>query len=140
MQIPRPPAIGDRRVVDELRSVIFSEPILGATGVRPKGYMKGVLLTILFGWLGPLVARRATEPLTATVHYLAVTAADIRLFSKPAWADAFEIGRWKKGGYHATLRDDAIDLNLQRLGRVTLTGGAREVLDLVVQGAAGPVG
>ena len=140
MQIPRPPAIGDRRVIDELRSVLFSEPILGATGVRPKGYMKGVLLTILLGWLGPLVARRATEPLTATVHYLAVTAADIRLFSKPAWADAFEIGRWKKGGYHATMRGGAIDLNLQRLGRVTLTGGAREVLDLVVRGAAGPVG
>ena len=49
MQDPRPPAVGDVGVVQELRSVLFSEPILGATSVRPKGYMKGVVLTALLG-------------------------------------------------------------------------------------------
>src|SRR5438105_14300988 len=38
VQIPRPPAAGDAGVVKHLRSVLFSEPILRAARVRPKGY------------------------------------------------------------------------------------------------------
>ena len=104
-----------------------------------------VVLSHLLGWAGPLIARKATEPLPATVLYLAVTTADIRLFSKPPFADPFEVGRWMKGAYRASLRDAGLtlklDLDLARLGRVTVTSsrGARPVLDLVVQSASGPV-
>jgi len=49
-----------------------------------------------------------------------------------------------RGHAHRIVRVDGDvrtrELSENRLGRVTLTGGAREVLDLVVQGAAGPVG
>ena len=143
MQVPRPLAVGDAGIVQELRSVLFSEPILGATSVRPKGYMKGVVLTALLGWLGPIVARRATDPLPATILNLAVTAVDVRLFSKPVFGGVFEIGRWKKGTYRASLRESApkLDLEVERLGRVTVIArshGAKDVFDLIVQSAAGP--
>jgi len=82
MQVPRPPAIGHQAVVKRLRSVLFSEVILAAASVRPKGYMK-VALAPLFGWCAPILARRATDPFPPTILYLAVTAVDIRLFSKP---------------------------------------------------------
>lgn len=139
MQIPRPKAIGDAYVVKQLREILFSEPILGAAGVRPKGYAKGLALNLLFGWAGPLLARRATEPLPPTFLYLAVTTADIRLFSKPLFGNAFEIGRWKKGSYRATASGDRLEMQLQRLGRVTLIGDrtARPVIALAVEGAAG---
>ena len=141
MQIPRPPAVGHADVVGQLRSVLFSEPILGAARVRPKGYGI-VLVSRLFGAAGAIMAKRATEPLPPTVLYLAVTPVDIRLFSKPMWSDAFEIGRWKKSTYHASIDEERLLLDLERLGRVTVNGGAaaRPVLDLVVEGAAGPVG
>jgi len=137
--IPRPPAVGDADVVAELRSVLFSEPILGAARVRPKGYGM-VLLSHLFGAAGALMAKRATEPLPPTVLYLAVTPVDIRLFSKPMWSDAYEIGRWTKSSYSASLEGTRLLLELERLGRVTLRGGqaARAVLEVVVEGAAGP--
>jgi hypothetical protein len=140
VRIPRPAAIGDQHVVDELRSILFSEPILGAAQVRPKGYLKGVALNLLLGWAGPLLARRATEPLPPTILYLAVTPVDIRLFSKPLWGDAFEIGRWQKSGYRASSSGNRLDMQLGRLGRVTLHASrdAGPVVDLVVQGAAGP--
>ena len=140
MQIARPPAVGDQHVVARLRPILFSEPILGAASVRPKGYAKGMVLNMLFGWAGPLLARRATEPLPPTVLYLAVTPVDIRLFSKPLFGDAFEIGRWKKGSYRATATANRLELLLQRLGRVTMTADslARPVIELVVQGAVGP--
>ncbi len=61
----------------------------------------------------------------------------------------FEIGRWKKGTYRASIREGgfrlALDLELEGLGRVRLHSGprflagqARAVFDLVVQGAGGP--
>lgn len=138
MQIPRPAAAGEQWLVGRLRSILFSEPILGATDTLPKGYLKGILLAGLLGWLGPLVARRATDPLPATHIYLAVTPVDVRLFSKPLAADAFEIGRWKRGTYRASVRGRNLDLELDRLGRIRLSGGSGEVFELVVEGAAGP--
>ena len=53
----------------------------------------------------------------------------------------FEIGRWKKGSYRASLSPTAVslrlDLELERLGHVRLFGGrdVRPVFELVVQGA-----
>ena len=144
MQIPRPPAVGHQSVVKQLRAVLFSEPILGAASVRPKGYLKTVLAPAL-GWWAPYLARRATDPLPPTILYVAVTPTDVRLFSKPGLSDPFEIGRWTKGAYRASLRESGfslkLDLELERLGRATVTSGrdARPVLDLVVQGASGPV-
>ncbi|HKW59727.1 MAG TPA: hypothetical protein VJR46_08245 [Candidatus Dormibacteraeota bacterium] len=140
VQVPRPPATGDAYVVKQLREILFSEPILGAAAVRPKGYLKGLALNLLFGWAGPMLARRATEPLPPTLLYLAVTPVDVRLFAKPLIGDAFEIGRWKKSAYRASAVGDRLDMLLTRLGRVTMFGdrAARPVIDLVVQGAAGP--
>src|SRR5262249_9152223 len=84
MQIPRPPAVGDHFVVKQLRAVLFSEPILGASGVRPKGYMWTALAPAL-GWWAPYLARRAPHPLPPTPLYIAVTTVDVRLFSKPGF-------------------------------------------------------
>lgn len=140
MQVPRPPAIGHQSVVRQLRSVLFSEPILGAASVRPKGYMK-LALAPLLGWWAPLLARRATEPLPPTLLYLAVTTVDLRLYSKPSLSTPFEIGRWKKGSYRASAGKARfslqMDLELERLGQVRVFGGrdAQPVFDLVVQGA-----
>jgi hypothetical protein len=106
--------------------------------------MKAALAPLL-GWWAPLLARRATEPLPPTRLYLAVTTVDIRLFAKPPLADPFEIGRWKKGSYRASVRQAALglrlDLDLERLGQVTLNGGREvgPVFNLVLQDAAGPV-
>ena len=140
MQIPRPPAIGDAYVVKQVREYLFSEPILGAVSMRPKGYLKGIVLHLLFGWAGSWIARRATEPLPPTLIYLAVTAADVRLFAKPLVGDPFEIGRWKRSEYRASADGGRLDMLLTGRGRVTMFGdrAARPVLDLVVQGAAGP--
>ncbi len=143
MQVPRPPAIGHQAVVKRLRSVLFSESILAAASVRPKGFMK-VLLAPAFGWWAPYLARHATDPLPPNFLYLAVTPVDIRLFSKRGFSDPFEIGRWKKGSYRASSGETPfslkIDLELERLGRVRLYArkGVRPVVDLVLQGAAGP--
>src|SRR5438309_1792096 len=101
MEVPRPRAIGNQGVVKQLRSVLFSEVILGAASVRPKGYSWSVL-SLALGWFGPLLSRRATDPLPPSILYLAITAADIRLFGKPSFSNLFEIGRWKKGSYRAS--------------------------------------
>ena len=144
VDVPRPRAIGHQSVVKQLRSVLFSESILAAASVRPKGYLK-VAFAPLLGWWAPLLARRATEPLPPATLYLAVTTADIRLFAKPLLADPFEIGRWKKGSYRASVRQAALglrlDLDLERLGQVTLNAGrgVGPVFNLVLQDAAGPV-
>jgi hypothetical protein len=98
-----------------------------------------VVLAQFLGWAGPFFARRATEPLPPTTLYLAVTPVDIRLFSKPPWAAAFEIGRWKKGSYRASANPGRLDLEVERLGRVTLLRpSAQTVFEMVVAGAAGP--
>src|SRR5437588_10606586 len=138
MEVPRPRAIGHQAVVKQLRSVLFSEVILGAASVRPKGYSWSVL-SLALGWFGPLLSRRATDPLPPSILYLAITAADIRLFGKPSFSNLFEIGRWKKGTYRASLRPSAfglkLDLDLERLGRVTLSSGrdVGPVFDLVLR-------
>ena len=141
MQIPRPPAVGNQSVVKQLRSVLFSEPILGAASASPRGLVKAALLTVLLGWLAPLVVKRATGPLPPTAIYIAVTPVDIRLFSKAALADPFEIGRWKKSSYRASSRGSRLTLELERLGKVELicARDARPVLDLILEGASGPV-
>lgn len=140
MQVPRPPAVGDPAVVKELRSVLFSEPILGAIRLRPKGF-QWVLLAHSLGWVGPILARRATEPLPPAVLCLAVTPVDIRIFAKPGWSEVFELGRWKMGTYRASVRGAWLEMELERFGRVAMRPqrGARDVLDLVEHGAAGPV-
>lgn len=144
MEVPRPRAIGHQAVVKQLRSVLFSEVILGAASVRPKGYSWSVL-SLALGWFGPLLSRRATDPLPPSILYLAITEADIRLFGKPSFSNMFEIGRWKKGSYRASVRDSGVrlklDLELERIGRATVQSGrrARETFDLVVAGASGPV-
>ncbi len=140
MQIPRPPSVGDQNVVKQLRSVLFSEAILGATSARPKGYRLATLSWLL-GWVGPLLARKATGSLPATVIYIAVTSVDIRLFSRPPLGEVFEIGRWKKGSYRASHAGSRLSLELERLGAVELfcARGAQPVIDLVIAGAAGPV-
>src|SRR5438270_7250298 len=126
MEAPRPRAIGHQAVVKQLRSVLFSEVILGAASVRPKGYSWSVL-SLALGWLGPLLSRRATDPLPPSTLYLAITAADIRLFGKPSFSSLFEIGRWKKGTYRASVVPTGmglrLDLDLERLGSVRLFGG-----------------
>jgi hypothetical protein len=145
VDVPRPPVIGNPSIVRQLRSVLFSEPILGAAGVRPRGLTKATVLTLLLGWIGPLLARRATDPLPPTLLYIAVTTVDIRIFSKPTFAEPFEVGRWNRGSYLATIREGGLslklELELERLGRVTLSAAksVRPVFDLVVQGARGPV-
>ena len=149
MLIPKPPAVGDTGVVQELRAVVISEPILGGASARPKGFVKAQVLTAA-GWFGPLLARRATDPLPATPIYVAVTPNELRLFSKTLGLPPYEIGRWRNRTYRASLTRSRgwhhLDLDLQRLGRVTLHRGtffgraAAEVFDLVVQNAAGPVG
>jgi hypothetical protein len=134
------PAIGHPSVVKQVRSVLFSEVILGAASVKPLGYNWSVL-ALMLGWFAPLLSRRATDPLPPSLLYLAVTEADIRLFGKPSFSNLFEIGRWKTGSYRAWVRRSAfglkLELDLERLGRVTLVAGrsAAPVFDLVVQGA-----
>lgn len=140
MQVPRPPTVGDPNVVSELRSVLFSEPILGAIRLHPRGYGKVILLRFL-GAIGPILSRRATEPLPPTILYLAVTPVDVRLFSKSGWSGVFEIGRWKNGTYRASVRGAWLEMELERLGRVAMKPQpeAREVVQMVQQAAVGPV-
>ena len=123
----------------QVRSVLFSEPLLGATRVRPKGLTKARLIGGLLGHWGAFVTRNMTEPLPPTTLFLAATTADVRLFAKPLFGDLYEIGRWKKGSYRASVNGSRLDLELERLGHVTLFGGAPDVAALVVQAAAGPV-
>ena len=141
MQVPRPLAVGDQSVVSQLRSVLFSEPILGAAGAWPIGLIRAAVITVLTGWFAPLLARRATHPLPPTRIYVALTPVDLRLFSKPAFGDPFEIGRWKRGSYRASSDGGRVDLELDRLGRIQLrcSRDARPVIDLIVEGAAGPL-
>lgn len=148
VQIPRPPAVGDPGVVSELRAVVISEPLLGGASARPKGFVRAQWGWAA-GWMGPLIARRATDPLPPTVVYVAVTPTELRLFSKSLGLPPFEIGRWRRGAYRASLTESMrrlrLDLQLDRLGRVTLTrgpffeGAARPVFDLVVENSSGPV-
>ena len=118
-----PKPIGQSFVVKELRPLIFVG-IEGAAIVRPKGYIF-VSLAGLLGWLGPLLTVYATDPLAATHLYIAVTPDDFRIFSKPRLSSPFEIGRWKKGCYRASIPDGGPSV--------------RPVFDLAVQGASGPV-
>jgi hypothetical protein len=136
MDVQRPPAVGNQTVVRRVRSVLFSEVVLGATSARPKGYRLATLSWLL-GWFAPLLARRATDPLPPTIVYIAVTPVDIRLFSKPALLPVFEIGRWKKSSYRASVNGLRLRLELERLGAVELicARDARPVVDLILQGS-----
>ena len=144
MEQSRARAAGDQRVATALRSVLFSEVIVGAASVRPKGFTTRTIVLSL-GWFAQYFTRKATDPLPPTILYLAVTPVDIRLFSKPGLAAPFEIGRWKNGSYRASIGDSflslRLDLDLERLGRarVYANRSMRPVFELVVRGAAGPV-
>jgi hypothetical protein len=148
MDALRPPPIGNANAIKLLQSVIFTG-IESATVVYPKGLTKARLASLL-GWLGPLIAVHATDPLPASPLYIAVTPEDMRLFGRPMFSSPFEIGRWKKGSYRASILDGGLRirlvLELDGLGRIQLQsrlrlfdGNLRAVFDQVVQGGAGPV-
>jgi hypothetical protein len=147
MDAMRPPPVGDPSAVKALRSVIFTG-ITGAAVVYPKGFTRK-RLTPMLGGIGPLLSAHATDPLPDTRLFIAMTPDDFRIFGGPPFSSPFEIGRWKKGTYQASIREGgfrlALDLELNGLERVRLhagprflSGRARAVFDLVVQGAAGP--
>lgn len=143
----RPPPVGHSSAVKALRSVIFTG-IEAAAVVYPKGFTRK-RLTPAFGGLGPLLTAHATDPLPDTRLYIAITPDDFRIFGAPMLSTPFELGRWKKGTYPASIREGgfrlALDIELNGLGRVRLHSGprflasrARAVFDLVVQSASGP--
>jgi hypothetical protein len=147
MDAMRPPPIGHRSAIKQLRRVIFVG-IEGAAVVYPKGFMRK-RLTPMLGGLGPLMTAHTTDPLPDTPLYIAMTPDDFRIFGRPGLSVPFEVGRWKKGTYRASIAEGglrlALDLELEGLGRVRLNsrprflgGHARAVFELVVQGAAGP--
>jgi hypothetical protein len=125
-------------------------PIEGAARARPKGLLLYRAARQGLGWLGPLLTSRATDPLPASGLYVVVTKEDFRIICHPPLADMFELGQWKKGTYRASSPPGGLfprlDLELERFGRVQLSGGLRIfgsqtqlVFDLVVNSAAGPV-
>ena len=147
MDATRPPPVGHRSAIKLLRTVIFVG-IEGAAVVYPKGFMRK-RLTPMLGGLGPLMTAHTTDPLPDTRLYIAVTPDDFRIFGKPMLSSPFEIGRWKKRTYRASIPESGLrltlDLELEGLGRVRLLSGprflagqARSVFDLVVLGASGP--
>jgi len=144
----RPPAVGDASAIKALRTVVFVG-IEAAAVVYPKGYWRKHLTPALWG-LGPLLTIHTTDPLPDTRIYVAVTPEELRIFGKPMFSSPFEIGRWKKGSYRASIPESGmflrLDLELAKLGRIRLNAGlssfsgrARQVFDLIVQSAAGPV-
>jgi len=148
MESMRPAPFGDPSAIKLLRSVIFTG-IEGAATVYPRGYLRKRFARGL-GWLGPLLFVHATDPLPNTRVYIAVTPADFRIFGRPMFSTPFEIGRWTKGSYRASIPESGmflrLDLELEKLGRIRLNAGlssfsgrARQVFDLIVQVAAGPV-
>lgn len=148
MDPARPPAIGQRSAIEQLRKVIFVG-IEGAAVVYPKGFMRK-RLTPMLGGLGPLMTVHATDPLPDSSLYIAMTPDDFRIFGRPPFSSPFEIGRWKRRTYRASIAESGLrltlDLELEGLGRIRLHSGprffarkARSVFDLVVQGASGPV-
>jgi hypothetical protein len=148
MDSMRPPAVGDASAIRALRSVIFTG-IEGAALVYPKGFLQKRLAPAM-GWLGPLLTVHATDPLPNSILYIAVTPEDFRIFGRAMFSLPFEIGRWKKRSYRASIVDSGLrlklDLELEKLGRIRVMSGlrafsgpARQVFELVVQSAAGPV-
>jgi len=145
----QPQPIGDRQAIKELRSMIFVG-IQGATVVYPKGFATQAVVRTLLGRLGNLLTIHTTDPFPSTPLYLVVTPEDMRIYSKPLMSSPFEIGRWNKGSYRASIPVGgarlALDLEVERLGRVHvfstlrgLTSEARPVFDLILKGASGPV-
>jgi hypothetical protein len=143
--LPRP--LGHSWVAKELGTFVFSAPILGAIQAAPKGLLL-VSVSRLLGALGPLLAKNATSPLPASYVYLAVTDRDLRLYGKAFGAVPFELGRWNKFNYGASLRARglrvSLDLALEGLGHVSLltpryfgAAAVQPVLDLVIEGRRG---
>jgi hypothetical protein len=136
-------------VIKRVRKIVLL-PIEGAVSARPRGLATYGFARALLGWLGPFVAKRATDPLPPSGVYVVVTKDDFRILCHSTMADTFELGQWKKGTYRASSPPGGLfprlDLELERLGRVRLFGGLRlygpqtqQVFDLVVNSAAGPV-
>ena len=122
-----PEPLGQESAIKQLRPVLFGT-IRGAATVRPRGYMSASLGRLL-GWLGPLLTVHATDPLPATLLYIAVTPDDFRIYGKPMGSGPFEIGRWSRGSYRASIPTKGLslklDLELERLGRIRLIFGLR---------------
>src|SRR5260370_27032654 len=147
MDAVRPPPIGHPSAVKQLRAVIFVG-IEGAAVVYPKGFTRK-RLTPPFGGLGPLVTAHATDPLPDSRLPIAMTPDDFRIFGKPMMSSPFEVGRWRRGTYRASIREGgfrlALDLELEGLGRVRLHSGLRflagrprPAFDPAAKGAAAP--
>ncbi len=144
----RPPPVGDPSAIKLLRSVIFTG-IEGAAAVYPSGFLRKRWAPGS-GWLGRFITVEAAAPLPNSRVYVAVTSDDLRIFGRPMFSSPFEIGRWEKGSYRASIPDSGVllklDLELEQLGRVRVmsglrvySGAARQVFDLVVRYASGPV-
>lgn len=149
MEIRRPEPVGDPAAIMQLQKVVFIG-IEGALRVSPRGLgrvraarMLGGLLTVAAA-VAPLLTIHATDPLPATWIYLVMTTEDLRLYA--AEKPPYEIGRWPKDTYRASVSMDgrSLHLELDRLGTIRIDAErrseqTRNVFDLVVRSAAGPV-
>jgi hypothetical protein len=147
--IHKPEPVGDPSAIKQLGAVVFVG-IEAALKVTPRGLgrvrairMLGGFGTVLAAVL-PLLTIHATDPLPQIPIYLVLTPEELRLYA--AEKLPYEIGRWRKRTYHATVSADGgtLDLKLERLGVVHLDAErrsvhTRNVFDLVVGSAAGPV-
>jgi len=150
VDLHKPEPVGDPSAIKQLGAVVFVG-IEGAIKVTPRGLgrvrairLLGGLSTVLAAVL-PLFTTHATDPLPQIPIYLVVTPEELRLYA--AEKLPYEIGRWPKRTYHATVSADGstLDLKLERLGIIHLDAErrsvqTRKVFDLVIGGAAGPVG
>ena len=149
MDLHKPEPVGDPSAIKRLGTVVFVG-IEGVLKVTPRGLGRVRAARMLGGFWGvlgavlPLFTIHATDPLPATPIYLVLTPDDLRLYA--AEKPPYEIGRRLKRTYHATVSADggALDLEVERLGIIHLHAERRSVLtrnvfDLVIRSAAGPV-
>lgn len=149
VEIHKPEPVGDQGVIRKLQKVVFIG-IEGAVGVSPRGLTRVRVARMLGGFMTiaaavlPLLTIHATDPLPATSIYLVVTTEDMRLYA--AETTPYEIGRWPKHTYRASVSAEgrSLDLEVDRLGVIHLnavrrSGPTSAVFDLVVRYAAGPV-
>lgn len=141
--------VGQRSAFRKLRTVVFT-PIVAAATVYPQRYGFRHAAHI-FGALGRAWALRSIGPLPDTALYIAMTQSELRLYAKSGRSSPpFEIGRWARLTYRASVRDRGpflkLDLELERLGRIQVSAGLRvfvrdvePVFQLVSDGASGPV-
>ncbi|MFI5283329.1 MAG: hypothetical protein ACHQ0J_09395 [Candidatus Dormibacterales bacterium] len=144
-----PEPLGQPSAIKQVRQVVFTD-ILAAATVFPKGYLKRQVAQG-FGWSGGLLAARATDPLPPTPLYIVMTPTELRLLAVSGWRKPpYELGRWNRLTYRASIPERGaflkLDLDLERLGRIQVFAGLRNlrrevrpVFELVVQCASGPL-